>query len=62
MEGVGGGGCIGSVGINSFFSPFPFFYWGKVLEFDYCYLQSLFIYSLLHIYGSPEVNSVVSIS
>ena len=25
MEGVGGGGCIGSVGINSFFFSLPFF-------------------------------------
>ena len=56
MEGVGGGGCIGSVGINSFFSfsfPFLFFHRGNVLGFGYCYLQSLFIYTLLYyIYGS----------
>ena len=49
MEGVGGGGCIGSVGINSFFFYFVF-HRGKVLGFGYCYLQSLFyVYFIIYI-------------
>ena len=51
-KGVGGGegGYIGSVGINSFFFSSFFFQRGKVLGFDYCYLQFLFIYLFILYY------------
>ena len=51
MEGVGGGGCIGSVGINSFFfSSFSFFtgakYWD--LAIVTCNLYLFILYYIIY--------------
>jgi len=50
MEGVGGGGCIGSVGINSFVFFFLFFFSPGQSTGIWLLLLAIFIYLLILYY------------